>query len=280
MACEGREAMLARNRKYYLNHREEMLAKQKAWRIANPQLVAERRRACYLRRREKAVAERKARYERKRDTERQQQAEYRKANLAAIREQQRQYRQANREELSRRAKERRAKNQEQTRAKERARIKTPEQRAAAVVRAREWVKNNKQRHLKWTRQHRQKRLAADPAFKAQIAIRRRFYMALRNQVYDGWNIRSGEAVRLLGCTMQQFVQHVESLWSDGMSWGNWTRDGWHIDHIVPLSAFDLSDPEQAQAACHFTNLRPLWAQENLSKGAKIVSGLHFRKETA
>jgi len=113
----------------------------------------------------------------------------------------------------------------------------------------------------------------DPRYKAKLAMRRRLYMALHNQVYDGWNIRSGEAVRLLGCTMAEFVAHIESLWSDGMSWANWTRDGWHIDHIVPLSAFDLTDTEQLKAACHYTNLRPLWATDNLRKGAKVDASL-------
>ena len=100
-------------------------------------------------------------------------------------------------------------------------------------------------------------------------MRRRFYMAIRNQVCDGWDIRSGHAVRLLGCTMAEFVAYIESLWSDGMTWENWARDGWHIDHIMPLSAFDLSDEDQVKVACHYTNLRPLWAKDNLRKGAKL-----------
>jgi len=54
-----------------------------------------------------------------------------------------------------------------------------------------------------------------------------------------------------------------------MSWDNWTKDGWHIDHIIPLAAFDLTDREQVKQACHYTNLRPMWAEENLSKGAKM-----------
>lgn len=268
MAWKSREAMLAYNREYYAKNKEEMLAKQRARIAANPELFAARYRESYLKRKEKAKAERQARYQRNRDLERKQQAAYRAANLDAIREQQRQYRAEHREELARKAAARRLGSLEQSRAKDRARRSSPEERAKVVARVKEWVRNNRDRSRAWHRQRRKERLASDPAYRARIAIRRRFYMAIRNQVYDGWVIRSGEAVRLLGCTMPEFVRHIESLWTDGMSWSNWTRDGWHIDHIIPLSAFDLSDEEQIKAACHYTNLRPLWAADNLSKGSR------------
>lgn len=65
----------------------------------------------------------------------------------------------------------------------------------------------------------------------------------------------------------ELKQHLEKLFQPGMTWENWSRDGWHIDHIVPLSSFDLTDREQFLKACHFSNLQPLWAKENLSKAA-------------
>jgi hypothetical protein len=269
MAWKNREAMLAYNREYYARNKERILARCKVYAQEHKEQVAARGSARYLKNRDAELAARKERYARTRDIERRQQAEYRAANLDAIRAQQKAYRESNRDELARRCRERRTANLEAYRAKERARIKTPEQRAAAVERVRKWQSENRDRHREWSRKNRKRRMAADPAFKARISMRRRFYMALRNQVYDGWNIRSGEAVRLLGCTMAEFVNHIESLWSDGMAWANWTRDGWHIDHIVPLSAFDLADAAQISAACHYTNLRPLWAKDNLRKGAKV-----------
>jgi hypothetical protein len=54
-----------------------------------------------------------------------------------------------------------------------------------------------------------------------------------------------------------------------MSWGNYGQ--WHIDHIIPLSSFNLLEEQQFKIACHYTNLQPLWAKENLSKGNKIIS---------
>lgn len=69
----------------------------------------------------------------------------------------------------------------------------------------------------------------------------------------------------LGCTTAELKRHIERQFLKGMSWEN--RQDWHVDHIRPLASFDLTDPEQLRAACHFTNLRPLWARDNLRKGA-------------
>lgn len=269
MAWKDREAMLAYNREYYAKNKSELLKKQKAWRERNKARVAEVSRRRYLATRVKAAEQRKARYRKNREIERQQQAAYREANRSAIRDQQQAYRAEHREELKARARERRAANPEAYRAKDRARRSSVEARAAAVVKTRQWIQKNKERHLQWMRERRKQRVASDPIYKLSIAMRRRFYMAVRNQVYDGWDIRSGEAVWMLGCSMAEFVAYIESLWSDGMTWGNWTRDGWHIDHIIPFSAFDMSDESQRRAACHYTNLRPLWAKDNLRKGAKV-----------
>lgn len=58
--------------------------------------------------------------------------------------------------------------------------------------------------------------------------------------------------------------HLERQFTPGMSWTNY--GDWHIDHIKPLASFDLTDRVQLLVACHFTNLQPLWAEENLKKG--------------
>lgn len=84
------------------------------------------------------------------------------------------------------------------------------------------------------------------------------------------NQKTGSAIRDLGCSMIELRWHLESKFQHGMSWNNYGRNGWHVDHIKPLSSFNLSDPEQLKIACHYTNLQPLWAQQNLKKSNKII----------
>jgi hypothetical protein len=80
------------------------------------------------------------------------------------------------------------------------------------------------------------------------------------------NYKTGSAVSDLGCSIEEFKLYLESKFLPGMTWDNWSRTGWHIDHIKPLSGFDLTDPIQLQDACKYINLQPLWASDNISKG--------------
>lgn len=83
------------------------------------------------------------------------------------------------------------------------------------------------------------------------------------------NSKNGSAVRDLGCSIEELKTYLESKWQPGMNWDNWSKDGWHIDHIRPLASFDLSDPEQLRQACHYTNLQPLWAEDNFKKSDSV-----------
>jgi len=80
--------------------------------------------------------------------------------------------------------------------------------------------------------------------------------------------KSMATLKLLGCSIEQFKKHLQSLFKLGMTLEN--HGEWHIDHIRPCSSFDLSDPKQQSVCFHYTNLQPLWARENLKKHAKIT----------
>jgi hypothetical protein len=55
-----------------------------------------------------------------------------------------------------------------------------------------------------------------------------------------------------------------------MTWENYGKKGWHLDHIAPCAAFDLSNPLQVKLCYHYTNLRPTWATDNHKKSGKIT----------
>jgi len=102
----------------------------------------------------------------------------------------------------------------------------------------------------------------DEQFKLAHLLRRRLRISIKEKN------ETISAVRLLSCTIKEVCIYIENRFQEGMNWNNWSVHGWHIDHITPLSSFNLIDPEQAAKACHYTNLQPMWAKDNLSKGSK------------
>ena len=120
--------------------------------------------------------------------------------------------------------------------------------------------NNKEKRKTYER----KQLENNPTFRVKKNLRSRLRHALMG------NYKSGSAVSDLGCSISELKEHLEKQFQSGMTWDNWSIDGWHINHIIPLDNYDLSDREQFLKACYYTNLRPLWAKENLSKGKKII----------
>ncbi len=81
---------------------------------------------------------------------------------------------------------------------------------------------------------------------------------------------SGRTVRLLGCSIASFKIYLESKFEPGMTWENYGKHGWHVDHIMPCAIFDLSKPEHQRRCFHFSNMQPMWATENWSKNCKVL----------
>jgi len=81
----------------------------------------------------------------------------------------------------------------------------------------------------------------------------------------GCSKKSKTSKNLLGCSLEVLKFHLECYFTKGMSWDNYGYYGWHIDHIKPCAAFDLTDPEQQKQCFHYTNLQPLWAEDNMKK---------------
>jgi len=99
-------------------------------------------------------------------------------------------------------------------------------------------------------------------FRLKCNLRDRLYRALVGTKQSG-------CVRYLGCSIAEFKQHLESKFQPGMTWKNYGKGGWHIDHIRPLASFNLSNVDELSQASHYSNLQPLWEKDNLSKGSSF-----------
>lgn len=106
----------------------------------------------------------------------------------------------------------------------------------------------------------------DIKFRITCILRGRLKESIRKYRDKGAKYKS--AMVLLGCDMDEFIKYIESMFRDGMKWENY-GDMWHIDHKMPINSFDMTNKEEQEKCFHYTNLQPLLAKENLSKGCKI-----------
>ncbi len=118
---------------------------------------------------------------------------------------------------------------------------------------------------KYAREYAREKAKTDPIWRARKVMRTRIGAA----IVRGGGVKSKKTMQLVGCDVPALKSHIEKQFKPGMTWENYGKFGWHIDHIKPCSAFDLTDPVQAEECFHFTNLQPLWAFENLSKGDRF-----------
>lgn len=105
----------------------------------------------------------------------------------------------------------------------------------------------------------------DPVYNLSLRIRSRIRVALHKGYRKTRKVDT--TVKLLGCSYGEFKRHIESRFTEGMAWDGVFDGSIHIDHIKPISSFDLNDPLQQKAAFHFTNCQPLWARDNLIKSS-------------
>lgn len=125
---------------------------------------------------------------------------------------------------------------------------------------------SRKRQREWRKQRYHQRIKNDPNYRLRHRMRNRIKEALRKH----YGAKAFATMELIGCTVDHLRNHIEALWKDGMSWDNYGfwHGQWHLDHIKPCAAFDLTDPEQQTACFHYTNLQPLWAMDNWRKGAQ------------
>ena len=124
---------------------------------------------------------------------------------------------------------------------------------------------NHDKLLENAKKRRNNRRKIDMHFKIMCNLRKRIWDALK------FNYKSASTLKLLGCSLEFFKSYYESKFTKGMSLAKVMNGEIHCDHIRPCASFDLSKPEEQRRCFHYTNLQPLWAKENLSKGAKCLN---------
>ena len=121
---------------------------------------------------------------------------------------------------------------------------------------------SKLRNIAQRRNHERNRYATDLDYKLTKCLRAR----LNAIVSRGMGAKTGSTFDLLACSLDELRTHLEVQFTDEMTWENFGE--WHIDHIRPCASFELKDPKQQRECFHFTNLQPLWAEDNLRKSDK------------
>ena len=225
------EKARAKDRARYQASKARALRKNKAWRDRNKKSLQE-----------KAKKRRANNIERERARTR----EWAAANRDRKRAYDRAYHQANRELRT---------------ARERERYKSDKE--VILARNKAWREANRDSRRPAIREYAAKRRAENEC----LVLIDRARSRVRSALLRCRTPKRQQTLKLIGCTAVFLRAWIESKFLPGMTWGN-IRE-WHVDHIIPLSAFDLTDECQQAAAFHYTNLQPLWAKDNLRKSNKV-----------
>lgn len=124
-------------------------------------------------------------------------------------------------------------------------------------------KKYREKYPEYAKVYRRERRKVDPKFKIIGNLRNRLCSVLK---YKKWN-KNNSFRQYIGCSLEELKSHLENQFTEGMAWDNHGK--WHIDHIIPLSSANTE--EELYKLCHYTNLQPLWAIDNMKKSNKIIS---------
>lgn len=207
-------------------------------------------------------------------------------NIEKIREKNKLYSLNNKEIKNKKQKERRINNPEKTR--EIAKKSKLKHRNKILVRNKQYRINNKEKlkayhqrpeviarkklnklknknKINANRRHQEKlKRNTDPLYKLITNQRTRITGILKKH-------KTNKTLELIGCSAEFLRNYLENRFQEDMSWENYGKYGWHVDHIIPCSSFDLTDVEQQHRCFHYTNLQPMWAEDNLRKSNKIYA---------
>lgn len=194
---------------------------------------------------------------------------YREKNKNEISQRRKIHREKNRDEINKRKREHRKNNPEyykelyrRARSKEGYKERKAESDKKYYEKNKEKIKEYRKKYKKTRNQKRNERLKTDKLFWFKTNYRKRTLQAFKRRGYK----KNSKTQEILGIEWSVAKKHIERQFKKGMTWDN--QGEWHIDHIIPLAS--ATSEEELKKLCHYTNLQPLWAEENIIKRDKII----------
>ncbi len=208
---------------------------------------------------EQISASNKKYYEENREKIKADHKKYREENSEKIIAYQKKYNEENREKKRADHKKYHEENQEYHKkyyAKNREKVK---------ARNKKYREENPEKILAYYRKYFKRRRREDPIFRLHNSMRNGLWCCLSGKQ------KNSHTMQYVGMTPDELMDYLEGRFTEGMTRDNYGK--WHVDHIRPLASFDFTGPdneEQLHMAWNYTNLQPLWAADNMSKGAKCI----------
>lgn len=142
--------------------------------------------------------------------------------------------------------------------------KYKENREYNIARSKKWREDNPEKYKQWRRDNYYKKYNSDMLYKMEKRLRKRLWQSLQNKKWR----KDNSFIEYIGCSLSDLKWYIENQFLEGMNWDNYGLNGWHIDHIIPLSL--ATSEEELKQLQHYSNLQPLWAIDNLRKYNKVI----------
>jgi hypothetical protein len=253
------QKVLEYKRRWRERHPTKMQNARDNWRKNNLERIRQNRRIWASKNARKLADQEKARRAKDPELARKKGRAHYHANKDSLTDYQRKFRDKNRELVRHWSRENHRRHKEKR--IEANRLWKTQNKDKVRKQARAWLENNREK----VRERKRNLRHTNPNIWVGNRLRSRITSVLKR---NGTR-KNNTTVTLIGISLDGFRKHLESLFLPGMTWDN--RGLWHIDHKIPCASFNLHDVEQVKKCFHYTNLQPLWAQDNMSKGKKIAA---------
>ena len=259
---QNKEKIKELDRRYYLENKEKHLEQCKQWRIQNKEKIKEQDHKYYVETKAHYLEQCKRWATDNKEKIREHEHQYYLENREKILEQNKIYYQKNKKHHLEQCKRWRLQNKEKIKESEHQKYLQNKEKILAMNKR--WQINNADFYRSQQKIYRRTERKKYPHVRILESLRARLSAALKSaNAY-----KTNHTMELVGCSIQFLVKYLESQFDDEMSWTNYGITGWHVDHKKACSTFDLTKIEEQKKCFHYTNLQPLWWEDNISKGNK------------